>query len=673
MEFNKLVIEDFGPYRERNEFNLKTSSESPIILFGGKNGAGKTTLFNSIQVCLHGKSALGSKTSNRKYEEYIESKLHEYPGGKAETASIRLEFEYANMGEVDHYSVERSWRDRGESIVEDLEVRRNGTIPSELDEDQWQDFLKELIPPGISQLFFFDGEKVKQLASAVEKEDEFEESLFSLLGLNLIDRLDADLSIYISKKLDESDVESITNEIDELEETIEELQQEKEGYEKERDEKASELEGVEERISKLEDKIAQEGGSYADKREDLKERRAKLEAEIDNHEDQIRELVTGAYPFSLAPELCKDAVERLKEEEEKQSKMAARSQIADELDETLEDGVLQDAGIPEEKSDEVSEKLQSVIKDRLSEAEDETNLVHYFSEAQRNEMYSLVDEALSDVPKELDEVSTELEGEIRELQQIESKLSRAPDEEVISPYIEELNNLTERKGTLKSEIESLEEEISRVENKIGTLESKVEKKIEKKTSSEEVSERAELASDAQSALEDYRSRLVERKLERLESALSKRYLSLSNKQGFYQDIKIESDSLEVMIETAHGGYKKQSELSAGERQIFATSLLWALADISDRPLPFIIDTPMGRLDSDHRGNLVEDFFPEVAHQVLLFSTDTEISDEYYDSLSESVSQSYRLNHQEGEGYTELEKGYFWSKDESDTETQEAVQ
>jgi DNA sulfur modification protein DndD len=197
--------------------------------------------------------------------------------------------------------------------------------------------------------------------------------------------------------------------------------------------------------------------------------------------------------------------------------------------------------------------------------------------------------------------------------------------------------------------------------------------MDKKASSEEVSERAELASDAQSALEDYRSRLVERKLERLESALSKRYLSLSNKQGFYQDIKIESDSLEVMIETAHGGYKKQSELSAGERQIFATSLLWALADISDRPLPFIIDTPMGRLDSDHRGNLVEDFFPEVAHQVLLFSTDTEISDEYYDSLSESVSQSYRLNHQEGEGYTELEKGYFWSKDESDTETQEAVQ
>ena len=170
MKINNLVITDFGPYRGRNEINLTSSEDSPIVLFGGKNGAGKTTLFEAIGFCLHGKSSLGRRTARKDYEQAIRSKLHEYPDGKTDEAAVRLEFEYAHMGEVDHYSVERSWRDRGKSIVENLEVRRNGQIPSELNEDQWQDFLKELVPPGVSQLFFFDGEKIQELASAVESD-----------------------------------------------------------------------------------------------------------------------------------------------------------------------------------------------------------------------------------------------------------------------------------------------------------------------------------------------------------------------------------------------------------------------------------------------------------------------------------------------------------------------
>ena len=62
-------------------------------------------------------------------------------------------------------------------------------------------------------------------------------------------------------------------------------------------------------------------------------------------------------------------------------------------------------------------------------------------------------------------------------------------------------------------------------------------------------------------------------------------------------------------------------------------MLWALGRTSGRPLPVIIDTPLARLDSDHRRLLVENYFPQASHQVILLSTDTEVDQLYFDLLN----------------------------------------
>ncbi len=660
MKLTKLVINDFGPYRGRNEFQLSTSQESPIILFGGSNGAGKTTLFRGIQICLHGRSALGRRVSESDYKEHIRGKLHEYSDHSADEASIRLEFEYAYMGEVDHYSVERSWRDRGKSIVENLEVRRNGKLPSDLDKDQWEDFLKELIPPGVSQLFFFDGEKVQELATAIEDDESFEDSLFSLLGLDLVDRLDADLSIYRSRKLDESGLEGLNEEIKELREKKEELENRRQELKDEKEDKENRLAELETEIDSKEADIAQEGGAYADKREELKERRAELNAKIENVEEDIREIATDAYPFALAPDLCKSVVNRLKEESEKQETAAARERLDSELDEALNGEVFSDLDVPDDQAEEIKTRLQSEIKNRFQVDDEDTQLLHQFSESQRREMYGVVDQALNEVPENLGSKSSELESMVRELQDIESQLGRAPEEEDISPLIEELNELIEEKESLKSDLEDIEEELSTLETRTSRLGNQIDNKLDRKEDEETISERADLASDVQNVLSEYREDLAKEKLRNLEDALTERYLALSNKSDFYEGIEVDEDELNIQVKTKYGNHKPQSELSAGERQIFATALLWALAEISGRPLPFIVDTPLGRLDKAHRENLVENFFPEAAHQVLVFSTDTEIDDEYYDQLNDDVTQAYHLDYNQEEGYTSVSRGYFWS-------------
>ncbi|QLG62015.1 DNA sulfur modification protein DndD [Halorarum salinum] len=661
MKLNKLVITDFGPYRGRNEFDLKTTPESPVILFGGRNGAGKTTLFQGIQICLHGRSALGRRTSEGEYKDLVRSKLHDYPDESATEASIRLEFEYAHMGEVDHYTVTRSWRDRGKSIVENLDVRRNGNLPSDLDKEQWEDFLKELIPPGVSQLFFFDGEKIQELATAIEDDDSFEDSLLSLLGLELVDRLDADLSIYVSQKIDESGVEGINEELNELRETEEEFKQEMADLQDARTTREEELAEVEEKIDSKEAQIAKEGGAYADKREELKDRRVELDTKIDRRKDDIRSIVTGAYPFALAPDLCQSVVDRLQTESEQQEQAAARERLSEELDTLLaQDNLLTETDIPDDASEQITTRIRTAMEDRLVEGSTESKLLHQFSATQRQEMYSLVDQALNDVPAELGEATTEMESMVRERQQIEEKLGRAPDKEVLSPLVDELNDLTERRGALKSELEDLEEEIGKMETKLSRLENQIENKRKEKSEVEGVSERANLANRVQAVLKEYREEIAEEKLRQLESVLSERYLALSNKSEFYDKVVVEEGQLNIFVETIHGNRKPQSDLSAGERQIFATSLLWALAEISGRPLPFIVDTPLGRLDQPHRENLVQNFFPEASHQVLVFSTDTEIDNQHYDDLSESVAQAYHLDYNEMDGCTDVSTGYFWS-------------
>jgi DNA sulfur modification protein DndD len=674
MRINKLVITDFGPYRGRNEITLRSNDDSPIVLFGGKNGAGKTTLFDAIGFCLHGKSSMGRRTARKDYEQAIRSKLHEYPDGKAESAAVRLEFEYAHMGEVDYYSVERSWRDRGKSIVENLEVRRNGQMPSDLNEDQWQDFLKELVPPGVSQLFFFDGEKIQELASAVESDADFEESMYSLLGLDLIERLDIDLSIYISQKLDESGVEGINEEIKKLQDERDEIEQEFENLKQEKAEKEEKLGEVESQIDSKESKIAQEGGSYAEKREELKERRAELNASIEQHKEEIKEIAEGAYPFTLAPDLCNAVVDRLKTETKRQNRATARNELTNELDDVLSnDEVWADMDMPEEQARELAERIQAKLKGRLEVEQEEPELAHQFSEAQQEEIYSLVDRALNDVPNQLTEVSTKLEEKTRKLQNVESKLGQAPDEEVISPLIRDLKELTEEKGAIKSRLEELGDKLSTAQTRVERKENEVRNKQEEKSRVDDVSDRANLASEVRNAVQDYREELAKQKLRRLESELSERYTTLSNKGEFYDKIEIDEENLDISVRTIHGNKKPHTKLSAGERQIFATSLLWALAEISDRPLPFIVDTPLGRLDNDHRDNLINHFFPEAAHQVIIFSTDTEIDDNQFKKLEGCISQAYHLEYDESEGMTVPVEGYFWAgKDENQASLEEVT-
>ena len=78
-------------------------------------------------------------------------------------------------------------------------------------------------------------------------------------------------------------------------------------------------------------------------------------------------------------------------------------------------------------------------------------------------------------------------------------------------------------------------------------------------------------------------------------------------------------------------------------------------------MPTVIDTPLSRLDSVHRTHLVERYFPNASHQVILLSTDEEIDDRYYAQIEQYVSHSYTVSYDDETETSRIEDGYTFQE------------
>src|SRR5262249_24500421 len=183
---------------------------------------------------------------------------------------------------------------------------------------------------------------------------------------------------------------------------------------------------------------------------------------------------------------------------------------------------------------------------------------------------------------------------------------------------------------------------------------------------EEGGRMARIAGKTQVVMREFLARATERKIDRLSDLITESFRFLLRKQTMVERIHIDSSTFAITLENQAGHALAKERLSEGEKQIFAISVLWGLARASAHPLPAIIDTPMARLDAAHRRHLVERYFPNASHQVLILSTDTEVDRHYYQALEPHIARAYHLCYDEETRATHGEEGYFWSAD-GDTE------
>jgi DNA sulfur modification protein DndD len=640
-----------------------------VILIGGRNGSGKTTILEALRLCLYGQLALGERTGRREYESYLRDRIHRRSGKSISphSASVGVEFEYSVSGRRKSYSVQRSWELKQRAVECELTITCDGKSLDDLDRAHADEFLRDLIPPGLSQLYFFDGEKIQELAESNDDSGTLGEAIRGLLGLDLVDQLIGDLKVYSSRQETSPEADPVIQRIKETDEQIQQSEDDRRKVIRTVDECQSRVDSISQRIVRLKQRIVREGGAFAHQHESLKAERDGLLQAVKDAEGSARDLCANLLPFAFAPKLCEALTKQLNAEEAVQNWQTHRSMLTSRLRDVksrMADDLFASTGkIGKSDKNQILQCVNKLLDGLLADPEDlpSIDLIHRLSNESIGKLRGAIEQTQNSLPADLSRIQLSLEESTRRLSQIAEQLVRLPDDDQLKPLLDELSAVhrqqMEQERELARCVEALEEEDVRIEA-LKRQREKLESELEGTRTG---LNRNELVSRVQLVLREYAEGLALAKSKELTQAVARRFSQLWQKQNVIKRIEIDPVTYQVTLYDDINRPVSKRELSAGEKQIYAVAMLWSLAEVSGRPLPMVIDTPLGRLDSSHRTHLVEHYFPNASHQVVVLSTDTEIDEQYFSELSPAISHSYRLRFDEEELRTVVEEGYFASR------------
>jgi DNA sulfur modification protein DndD len=672
MRLLEITLTDFGVFQGKNTFDLRPS-DGPIVIFGGKNGAGKTTLLDGIRLCLYGPLFFTQRTSRKDYEGFLASKFHRRRDALVPInhASASLRFEYAQMGYRHEYEVTRAWKRKGNSIIEQLIVKQDGKHLSDMAEDRWQDFIDELIPVGVANLFFFDGEKIQSLASDSLGGQILGNEIKRLLGLSVIEQLQLDLDVYLYRQRKDGSMPELTLRVEESQKNRETSEEDYQNARQDRSQTETYLFHLRGKIEDIEQRISRDSSGFGAEREALKGELSRIQAELLQTEREIHDVTSGLLPFALVPDLCQQLKMQLITESEYQQWEASQNIMTPRLKDirkSLDDEALWRSGnqvaVGEIKS-HVSKLINNLLDGLLVPPDKFTNikLRHQIAEPERLQLLGWIDQATTNVPKKLKQLGEHLENLEQERLGIESKLRKVPADAVLKPLMDELNQLHQRLGELQLLAEQQEKKLLSSNNRRQEAQRQLLKAYDDLRGGEALDKRLQLVIKVHDALGSFLQNLTREKLARLEELVAKRFNEIIQKADLVQRVSIDPNNYHITVYDTQGKEIPKEGLSAGEKQMFAIATLWALRQLSARPFPVVIDTPLGRLDREHRDSLVENYFPFISHQVILFSTDTEVDQNYFRDLSPYISHAYHLIYNPERGATDYQQGYFWGGSE----------
>ncbi|MDZ4721617.1 MAG: DNA sulfur modification protein DndD [Roseiflexaceae bacterium] len=678
MHFTEFRLINFGLYPGEHVIDVRPSTaegttDRPIVLIGGKNGAGKTTILEAVRLCLYGAAALGKGTKRASYESYLLNRIHRQVGTPLHHtfAGVGVGFIHTVGSTTHEFMMRRMWERRRAGVSETIHVTRDGSPLSEQELGWWDQFLHDLLPPGLADLFFFDGEKIQSLADDPDY-TVLGESIRSLLGLDLLDRLRGDLRVYLARqrRTGEQGLDDLLTDLrrrhGEVEEAFHKAHMEL-GHIN------SLIAHKQGKVEETERLLASEGGTIAAQRDALKQRSETLRETIRRYERIIAEQANALLPFAIIPELAQTLQARLlldqRVEQYIQVATVADSFVAEFTHHLVEDDDwLGDLRLSKQKREHLTiglgKKIQMVRDNLIHEDEAELaneTVAHPLEKDARQELITWLDQSITLVPQQMAEISQVLESATAELSEVESILLHLPAEEAIRPIIQQLSLLQRELGALEVQQQALETTVQQLRQKREILDSEEKELYTRLMRSDDPRYRMQLAGRAQQVLVRYEEALRRAKITELEGSIVECFGRLSRKGRYIRKAVIDPQTFTTTLYNQKGDALPREQLSAGEKQIYAVAVLWALRLVSGRTLPIIVDTPLGRLDSDHRQGLIQRYFPQASHQVILLSTDTEIDATLYADLEPAVARSYQLVYQPGDASTQVTAGYFWSE------------
>jgi DNA sulfur modification protein DndD len=566
------------------------------------------------------------------------------------------------MDDSSEIKIKRLWNKekKGGKIVDTLHVWKDGQNDTYLSQN-WNYYVEEILPLGIARFFFFDNEKISQIAD----DDSFEqikESIKSIIGIATIDKLIEDMKRLIKNK------SSIIRSEENLQLKHEQEENELQIEELERDiiAKSFDIAHIKPKLEKniadleiAEQNFWKQGGLLGLNKDEIEKQREKLQAKDNELKQQILDFsVSAATPLALCKNLVIDAYNEYKNNEEHLAR-----QYSEPLLSCIYERIVQ-------KFKQVFSE-ESIYEALLEIIDTE------FSDYRSNQSISPV---VSLRPTTIMLFEKLINGGFDEIYNKRAYFSKTTmeNENALLQIDVHLNNNAEQNGALELYNTIKELEAAKAENtlRLQNLKSRIDNLKQQKEFLERkryqiikkmVEYESEIADDAKiiryaaitiEIMQEYKLRLQQAKVHKLETNITRCFKYLAQKEGMVSSVKINPDTLNITLLDYAGGELLKSQLSAGEKQMFAISILWGLALSSGYQLPVVIDTPMARLDSAHRNNFINRYLPNASTQVIVLSTDEEFYGKYLEYIRPYVNTFYTLVYDDSGQCSFIVPGYF---------------
>lgn len=653
MILEQLTLHDFGVYGGTQQIRLTPEPDRPIVLIGAMNGAGKSTILDALKVVLYGRHANCIDRSRVSYHDYLRRAIH-HGARKSMGAGIDLKFRYRLEGREEQFRIYRNWRDTGSAVKEEVRVFRNDKFDP-ITTERCAEFVEQFIPNQISDLFFFDGEKIESLADSERSSELLRVGVHALLGLDLVDDLSRSLLQVERRRKAKLATPAENDTLTLLDNELTEVQGRREQLTAKMAAVQTEVDLAERGLSDAEVRLKAEGGDLFHRRNELNLRLAAERANLGEFERQLREYASDLSPLSLLPKM----IDQLRQEAALEDRMR-RDRLLCKLLEERDDEILSVLKNARVNLAAIKAMAAALRADRAMRSAAIEGVPYLNIPAEDLRQYT--PEFFSTLRRQVEDLLARYVDAQEKVVALERDVAAIPDEAKIQDVLESIRTANERLISVKARLEVLVEERQVVERERLALERRRDEFLEEVSEQQasDIISRRVIGHSARcrETLANFRQAMRGRHVERLERAITQCFQQLLRKRTLVQRIQIDPESFELRIRGGNESLIAADRLSAGERQLLAVAVLWGLAIASGRQLPTVIDTPMGRLDSEHRTYLVEQYFPVASHQVILLSTDEEIDGGYYEKLRPVICSEYVVTYDDQTHSSTIRPGYF---------------
>ena len=379
-------------------------------------------------------------------------------------------------------------------------------------------------------------------------------------------------------------------------------------------------------------------------------KKARLNTQIQKLQDNIQLNASGVLPLTLVSDLLIKVKKQGAKEKESEIQQRAKEFINQAFD-------FYSRNSADVKSiSAFIDFLEKQVSDKALE------IVYGLSDRGLLQINQLCDEATKVAISSTDKYLKEKEAIKDKVDEIENYLSIDINEDALHKLYTQIRKLEQQIIDIETVLASLEQKRRSANGDLIKATSEFNKKVSILLESMEMDDDnkrvVKYSEMALRVLDTFSVKIQQRKTGVLGDTITECYKKLANKKNLIDKIKMDPVSLDLQYIGREGNLVEKNALSAGEKQLMVIAILWALAICSKKKLPVIIDTPLSRLDSNHRKALIKTYFPYASDQTIILSTDSEIDQKYYQLMKDAIGDEFTLQYDDESKSTTIKKGYF---------------